>query len=182
MNIDSQFSTDLSSYEAACTLYPDLQYFDNIIHERTSRVISLLSTGVEDRSLSFDSLKEVTGSLLDMNQEVAKVILECKKDIWNNQELFDLVKECFESSIQILDFCTVFENCLKRAQNNQLILSLPLSSLRKKGDYRMGLMRKAVVYVTEIAEKKKKACGAGFGGFGSQQGSAFGGVAGGTGK
>ncbi|KAJ0039893.1 hypothetical protein Pint_26998 [Pistacia integerrima] len=48
MNIDSQFSADLSSYEAACTLDPDLQSFDNIIHERTSRVISSLSTSVED--------------------------------------------------------------------------------------------------------------------------------------
>ncbi|KAJ0098186.1 hypothetical protein Patl1_27625 [Pistacia atlantica] len=115
MNIDSQFSADLSSYEAACTLDPDLQPFDNIIHERTSRVSSSLSTGVEVRSLSFDSLKEVIGCLLDMNQEVAKVILECKKDKWNNQELFNLVEEYFESSIQILDFCTVFENCLKRA-------------------------------------------------------------------
>ncbi|KAJ0083673.1 hypothetical protein Patl1_30198 [Pistacia atlantica] len=103
MNIDSQFSVDLSSYEAACTLDLGLQSFDNIMSNSTSRVISSLSTGVKVCSLSFDSLKEVTGSLLDMNQEVAKVILECKKDIWNNQELFDLVEEYFESSIQIFE-------------------------------------------------------------------------------
>ncbi|KAJ0097437.1 hypothetical protein Patl1_28863 [Pistacia atlantica] len=130
MNIDSQFSADLSSY-------------DNIIDENTSRVITSLTTGVEVRSLSFDSLKEVTGSLLDMNQEVAKVTLEWKKDIGNNQELFDLVEEYFDSSIQILDFCTVFENCLKRARNSQLIIELAVKQFEEE------------MYVKTLEELKK---------------------------
>ncbi|KAJ0097430.1 hypothetical protein Patl1_28864 [Pistacia atlantica] len=159
MKIDSQFSADLSSYEAACTLDPDLQSFDNIIHERTSRVINTLSTGVEVRSLSFDSLKEVTGSLLDMNQEVAKVILECKKDIWNNQELFDLVEEYFESSIQILDFCNVFENCLKRARNSQLIIKLAVKQFEEEMGLQDGVDEKRYVKTLEELKKFKESWG-----------------------
>ncbi|KAJ0041215.1 hypothetical protein Pint_28212 [Pistacia integerrima] len=157
MKIDSQFSADLSSYEAACTLDPDLQSFDNIIHERTSRVINTLSTGVEVRSLSFDSLKEVTGSLLDMNQEVAKVILECKKDVWNNQELFDLVEEYFESSIQILDFCNVFENCLKRARNSQLIIKLAVKQFEEEMGLQDGVDEKRYVKTLEELKRFKEA-------------------------
>ncbi|KAJ0021589.1 hypothetical protein Pint_31616 [Pistacia integerrima] len=144
MSIDSQFSDDLSSYEAACTLDPDLQSFDNVIHESTSRVISSLSTGVEVCSLSFDSLK-VTGSLLDMNQEVAKVILECKKDIWNNQELFDL------------DFCTVFENCLKCARNSQLIIKLAINQFEEEMGLQDGVDEKRYVKTLEELKKFKEA-------------------------
>ncbi|KAK2988831.1 hypothetical protein RJ640_022542 [Escallonia rubra] len=57
-----------------------------------------------------------------MNQEVVKVILECKKDIWKNQELFELVEEYFENSLQTLDFCAALEKCLKRARDSQLLI------------------------------------------------------------
>ncbi|RVW73288.1 UPF0496 protein [Vitis vinifera] len=97
VRINSQYAADLSSYEAACRLDPDLQSFDTNVQERTNRVINTLAVGVEVgvevRSLSFDSLREVTDCLLEMNQEVVKVILECKKDIWKCKELFDLVEE-----------------------------------------------------------------------------------------
>ncbi|KAK3024514.1 hypothetical protein RJ639_043706 [Escallonia herrerae] len=53
-----------------------------------------------------------------MNQEAVKVILECKKDIWKNQELFELVEEYFENNLQTLDFCAALEKCLKRAQGD----------------------------------------------------------------
>lgn len=90
------------------------------------QVINTLAVGVEVRALSFDSLKEVTECLLEMNQEVVKVILECKKDIWKSQELFELVEDYFENSLQTLDFCTALEKCLKRARDTQLLILVAL--------------------------------------------------------
>ncbi|KAK1276769.1 UPF0496 protein 1 [Acorus gramineus] len=122
-----QYMAELTSYELACQLDPDLQIFDSTLQARTNRVIaSLAGGGVEVRSLSLDSLKEVTGCLLEMNQEVVKIILDCKKDIWNNQSLFDLVEDYFESTLQTLDFCTALEKCLKRARDSQLIVHVAL--------------------------------------------------------
>lgn len=117
---------ELSSYEAACRSDPELRTFDTTLHRRTSRAISTLAVGVEVRSMSLDSLREVTGCLLDMNQEVVRVILDCKKDIWKSPELFDLVEDYFESSLQTLDFCTALDKCLKRARDSQLLLHVAL--------------------------------------------------------
>ncbi|WOK92376.1 UPF0496 protein 1 [Canna indica] len=116
----------LSSYEAACRLDPELQTFDATLQQRTSRAISTLALGVEVRSLSFDSLREVTGCLLEMNQEVARVILECKKDVWKNADLFELVEDYFDNSLQTLDFCSALENCLRKARDSQLIIHVAL--------------------------------------------------------
>ena len=127
-----QYTTELSSYEAACRLDADLQSFDTTLQERTNQVINSLAVGVEVRALSFDSLKEVTGCLLEMNQEVVKVILECKKDIWKNQELFELVEEYFENSLQTLDFCTALEKCLKRARDSQLLILVALQQFEEE--------------------------------------------------
>ncbi|MQL88845.1 hypothetical protein Taro_021411 [Colocasia esculenta] len=127
-----QYMADLSSYETACRLDPEVKSFDTTLQQRTSHVISTLATGVEIRSLSFDSLREVTSCLLDMNQEVVKVILECKKDIWKNPELFDLVEEYFENSLQTLDFCTSLEKCLKKARDSQLILHVALQRFEEE--------------------------------------------------
>ncbi|GAB4848887.1 hypothetical protein Ancab_003699 [Ancistrocladus abbreviatus] len=126
VNSSSLGAADLTSYLAACQLDPDVQVFDSTLHERTSRLINSLADGVEVRSLSFDSLKEVTGCLIDMNQEVVRVILECRKDIWNNKDLFDLVREYFDYSVQILDFFTALDKCLRRARDRQLILHVAL--------------------------------------------------------
>lgn len=123
---NNEYTAELSSYEAACRLDPELQTFDTTLQQRTSRVISSLALGVEVRSLSFDSLKEVTGCLLEMNQEVVKIILDCKKDIWRSPELFDLVEDYFDNSLQTLDFCTALERCLKRARDSQLIVHVAL--------------------------------------------------------
>ncbi|KAL8027735.1 hypothetical protein ABFX02_14G115200 [Erythranthe guttata] len=119
-------STELNSYEAACKLDIDLQSFDATLQSRTHNVINSLAVGVEVKALSFDSLKEVTECLLEMNQEVVKVILGCKKDIWKNQELFDLVEDYFENSLKTLDFCTALEKCLKRARDSQLLIHVAL--------------------------------------------------------
>ncbi|KAL6012389.1 hypothetical protein ACLOJK_002876 [Asimina triloba] len=133
INDNLPYTSELISYEAACRLDPDVQSFDTTLQARTNRVITTLAAGVEVRSLSFESLKEVTGCLLEMNQEVVKVILDCKKDIWKNQELFDLVEEYFENSLQTLDFCTALEKCLKRARDSQLILHVALQQSEEEG-------------------------------------------------
>ncbi|KAJ4963491.1 hypothetical protein NE237_023430 [Protea cynaroides] len=127
-----QYRAGLSSYEAACRLDPDLQSFDCTLQARTSRVLNSLASGVEVRALPFDSLIEVTGSLFETNQEVVKVILDCKKDIWKNQELFELVEDYFENSLQTLDFCTALEKCLMKARDSQLILHVALQQFGKE--------------------------------------------------
>lgn len=125
-NPNMHLTAELTSYSAACRLDPELQTFDTVLQQRTSRALSTLAVGVEVRALSFDSLKEVTGCLLEMNQEVVKVILDCKKDIWKSPELFNLVEDYFENSLQTLDFCTALEKCLKKARDRQLIVHVAL--------------------------------------------------------
>lgn len=122
MGTHSVYAADLSSYEAACVKDPNLQSFDESIKEHTNRVISSLATGVEGRSLSFNSLREVTDSLLEMNHEVVKVILDCKRDIWGNKDLFALVNDYFDNSLQTLEFCNSLEKCLRRARENQVMV------------------------------------------------------------
>ncbi|XP_047974875.1 UPF0496 protein At4g34320-like [Salvia hispanica] len=128
----SAFSRELNSYSAACRVDADLQAFDTSLQARTSNVISSLAAGMEVRALSFDSLQQVTECLLDMNHEVVKVILDCKKDIWRNQELFDLVEEFFDNSLRTLDFCAALEKCLKRARDSQLLVLLALNQFEEE--------------------------------------------------
>lgn len=127
-----RYTTELNLYEAACKLDMDLQSFDTALQTRTNNVINSLAAGVEVRALSFDSLKEVTECLLEMNQEVVKVILDCKKDIWKNQELFELVEEYFENSLKTLDFCAALEKCLKRARDNQLLIHVAIQQFEEE--------------------------------------------------
>ncbi|XWS45368.1 hypothetical protein CRYUN_Cryun15aG0130800 [Craigia yunnanensis] len=154
---DSQIEADLSSYEAACRHDPALQHFDATLHERTNHVIGTLAAGLGAQSLSFDSLKEVTGCLLETNQEVAKIILECQKDIWNNPDLFSLVEEYFENSKKTLDFCTALENCLKRARNNQLIIQLAVKYFEEEAGLQVGTDENKFVKTLEELRKFKAA-------------------------
>ncbi|KAL2552102.1 hypothetical protein Fot_05721 [Forsythia ovata] len=117
---------DLSSYEAACQADPDLRTFDSTLQVRTSRAINSIAVGLEVRSLSLDSLRDVTECLLEMNQEVVKIILQNKKDIWKNKELSDLVDDYFENSLQTLDFCAALDACLKRAGHFESIINVAL--------------------------------------------------------
>lgn len=133
-NYNSHYATELTSYVSACRLDRDLQTFDTTLQARTNHVLSTLASGVEVRALSFDSLKEVTECLLDMNQEVVKVILECKKDIWRNQELFELVEEYFENSLHTLDFCAALDKCLKRARDSQLLILIALQLFEEENN------------------------------------------------
>ncbi|WZZ02752.1 hypothetical protein YC2023_088673 [Brassica napus] len=122
IKINSAYTEHLTSYETACSEDPKLESFDSALHERTTRVINKLASGVEIKSLSFDSLREVTQCLLDMNQDVVKVILQDKEDIWNNQDLFGLVNLYFESTAKTMDFCSELEGCLNRAKRSQVII------------------------------------------------------------
>ncbi|XP_020587054.1 UPF0496 protein 1-like [Phalaenopsis equestris] len=133
------YTADLSSYEAACQRDPDLQSFDTNLHLKMNRALSTLADGVEVHSLSFDALKEVTGCLLQMNQEVVKIILDCKKDIWKTPELFQLVEDYFDNSLQTLDFCTALERCLKRARDSQLIIQVALQQFEEEPHYEKAL-------------------------------------------
>ncbi|XP_059651165.1 UPF0496 protein At4g34320-like [Cornus florida] len=153
--INIQYTTDLSSYEDACRLDTDLQSFDTTLQSRTSHVLNTLAAGVEVRAVSFDSLKQVTECLLDMNQEVVRVILECK-DLGKTQELFDLVQEYFENSLQTLDFCTALEKCLKGARNSQLLILVALQYFEEED----GVGRGGNRYTRTLEELKKfKAAG-----------------------
>ncbi|XP_071726152.1 UPF0496 protein At4g34320-like [Rutidosis leptorrhynchoides] len=129
-----QIISELNAYEAACRSDADLQSFDAMLHARANNVINTLAVGVEVRALSFDTLKEVTECLLEMNQEVVKVILHCKKDIWKNQELFELVEEYFENSLQTLDFCAALDKCLKRVRDSQLLILVALQHFDEDED------------------------------------------------
>ncbi|KAK7309267.1 hypothetical protein RJT34_05842 [Clitoria ternatea] len=134
MGTQSLYAADLSSYEAACVDDPNLQSLDATIRERTNRVITSLADGLEVRSISIDSLREVTGSLLEMNQDVAKVILESKQDIWNNKDrdLFSLVEEFFENSLQTLEFCNALDKCLNRARERHVIVKSAITSFEEE--------------------------------------------------
>ncbi|CAH8354293.1 unnamed protein product [Eruca vesicaria subsp. sativa] len=132
IKINSAYTEHLSSYETACSEDPKLESFDSALHERTNRVINKLASGVELKSLSFDSLKEVTQCLLDMNQDVVKVILQDKEDIWNNQDLFGLVNMYFESTAKTMDFCSELESCLNRAKRSQVIIQFAVKQFEEE--------------------------------------------------
>ncbi|XAR57868.1 hypothetical protein NMG60_11026152 [Bertholletia excelsa] len=125
-SVNSRLTLDPSSYEAACELDPDPQYFDSTVQERTSRVISALAADADIRSLSLDSLRQVTGCLAETNEVVVNVILQWKEDIWNNPELFDIVNGYFDTSLLTLEFCAALEKSLKRARDSQLIIQIAL--------------------------------------------------------
>lgn len=128
-----KYSVELRAYEETCKVDPDVKNFDEALQERTGRTIHALANGVEVRCVSLETLRETVNCLLEMDQEVVKVLLDCKEDIWNNRDLFELVEEYFENSIQTLDFCTVLENCLRKARQNQLFIQNALQQIPSEG-------------------------------------------------
>ncbi|XP_076930842.1 UPF0496 protein At4g34320-like [Bidens hawaiensis] len=128
-------TSDLTSYQHACRSDPDIQSLDSSLQYRTTRVINSLAAGVEVRSLSLDSLRELTGGLLDMNQEVVNILIESKEDIWNNDELFSLVKDFFDLSILTLDFCNSLEDCLKNARHSLSFLNIAITQFDGGTDF-----------------------------------------------
>ncbi|XP_010447098.1 PREDICTED: UPF0496 protein At4g34320-like [Camelina sativa] len=116
------YTRELRAYEAACKEDTEIQSFDTRMHARTSHVISTLAKDVEVRALSFDSLKEVTQFLLEMNLEVVKVILDCKKDIWKDKEMFELTKDYFETSLKTHEFYDALADSLQRVRSNHHLI------------------------------------------------------------
>ncbi|KAJ6678554.1 UPF0496 PROTEIN 3-RELATED [Salix viminalis] len=166
----SQLTADFSSYEEACNQDPELKSFDVTLHGRINHVIKILADGVELRSLgsfkevknsveirSLGSFKEVTNCLLEMNQDVVKVILESKEDIWDNPELFDLVEEYFKSSVKTMEFCTALGSCLERAQNSQLIIQLAINQFEQEVEMEDGAVEMKFVKTLEGLQKFKAA-------------------------
>lgn len=111
---------NLEDYEAACKADPDVKRFDDQLHTRTQQALSSLAEGVETlgQGVSFKSLKDVTTSLLEVDNEVVHVILAYKEDVWANKELMDLVTEYLNTSLEALDFCGVLENCVQQTRDN----------------------------------------------------------------
>ncbi|XP_039035170.1 UPF0496 protein At4g34320-like [Hibiscus syriacus] len=170
-------TTELTSYEATCRLYTELRTldtnvrartdhvidvlagveiralsFDSLLEARTDHVIDVLAVSDEIRSLSFDSHLEVTECLLEMNQEVIRVILECKKDIWKSLGLFELVEEYFENSLKTLDFCSSLEKCLKRARDSRLLILVALQQFYEENE--TGCRDDEVKYARTLEELK----------------------------
>ncbi|GAB2255312.1 hypothetical protein Droror1_Dr00009090 [Drosera rotundifolia] len=120
-------SKDLTSYLSAVQFDQDLRLFDSTLHDRTSRIITSLADGaVNTRSIPVSTLADATGSLIDSNREVVRIILRCKEDIWDNKDVLDLVNDYFDYSIQTLDFFAALDRCLKKAADRQLILRVAL--------------------------------------------------------
>ncbi|XP_056850285.1 UPF0496 protein At2g18630 isoform X2 [Raphanus sativus] len=133
ININSSYTDHLTSYELACTQDPNLESFDSSLHQRTNRVINKLaaaSSGVEIKSLN-----EVTQCLLDMNQDVVKVILQDKEDIWSNRDLFSLVNMYFDSTAKTIDFCSELERCLNRARRSHVVVRFAVKRFEEEEDY-----------------------------------------------
>ncbi|KAK3003334.1 hypothetical protein RJ639_019277 [Escallonia herrerae] len=128
----SHLIPDLTTYEAECRTDPDLRSFDSTVQQSTSRVINTLA--VNFGSLTLDSLRIVSESLLETNQEVVTLILKSQEDIWKNKELLSLVEDYFESSLQTLDFCTALGRCLKRVRDTQLIIHLALKHFEEEAE------------------------------------------------
>ncbi|KAI3992179.1 hypothetical protein MKX01_015070 [Papaver californicum] len=123
-------SEDLLSYDEAVQNDPSVRKFDFELQTRTNHAINALALGVQQPlSFSFDLLKEVTSCVLETDQKVVEVILEGKKDIWNNKELFTLIDDYFRTSLHTLDFCIALEKCLTNARDKQTILKASLQRL-----------------------------------------------------
>lgn len=131
-NVNNQalYTSEIKSYLAACETDLELKAFDTKMQRRMTKAMSSLTEGVDIHSISFDSLKEVTGCLCMMNQEVVKVILNCRQDIWNTPDLFELVEDYFKNSLQTLEFFAVLKKCLVKAKDSHLILQVALQCFR----------------------------------------------------
>ncbi|RZC54656.1 hypothetical protein C5167_013513 [Papaver somniferum] len=123
-------SEDLLSYDEAVQNDPSVRKFDIDLQTRTNHAINALALGVQQPlSFSFELLKEVTSCVLETDQKVVEVILEGKKDIWNNKELSTLIDDYFRTSLHTLDFCIALEKCLTNARDKQTILKASLQRL-----------------------------------------------------
>ncbi|EPS58393.1 hypothetical protein M569_16421 [Genlisea aurea] len=124
-----RISKELTTLASACRLDVDAHAMDTTLEARANSAIRALAAGVEVHALSMESLRDVTECLLEMNQEVVKVILDCKKDVWRNQDLFSLVEDHFDNTLHTLDFCSALQKSLHRARDAQIRLLVALQEL-----------------------------------------------------
>ena len=120
-------SHNLSSFEAAFGADPELRSLRLKLEQRTTGVITTLATGGQFQSLSLDSLREVPRYLLENDEEVVNAVLEHQKEIWDNPELSDLVKDYFETNRKTIALCDSLEKCLKRARDRHAIIQVALA-------------------------------------------------------
>lgn len=131
INLNPAYKEHLTSYQRACSEDPTLQSFDSALRERTNRVINKLVSDVELESLSFDSLREVIQCLFNMNQDVLKVILHYKEDIWKDQDLYSFVNMYLQSIETTQSFCSELGNCLNCARQRQEIIQFAVEQFEE---------------------------------------------------
>jgi len=126
----------LADYEAACKADPDVKKFDDELHSRTQKALSSLAASVEEpgQGASFKSLKDITVSLLEVDKEAVDVILNCKKDVWQNKALKELVKDYFDTSLNAVDFCGELQKCIHRTRDRQLYIQVALKHMPAEDD------------------------------------------------
>jgi hypothetical protein len=126
----------LADYEAACKTDPDVKKFDDKLQTRTQKALSSLAAGVEEpgQGVSFKSLKDVTTSLLEVDKEVVDVILNCRNDVWANEELKELVEDYFDTSLTALDFCGVLEKYIQKTRDRELYIQMALKHFPTEED------------------------------------------------
>uniref|UniRef100_J3N209 Uncharacterized protein n=1 Tax=Oryza brachyantha TaxID=4533 RepID=J3N209_ORYBR len=140
------------SYEAACSGDPELRTFDTELRRRASHAITAVASGVEVRSMSLGSLREVTGCLVDMNQEVVRVLLDCKRDVWRSPDLFDLVEDYFE---KYQDALQGHKEVVSAMQVGTFIAIKDLDSIRAVVDH-LEVQISSMVDCVEFAERDEE--------------------------
>ncbi|VVB04309.1 unnamed protein product [Arabis nemorensis] len=121
-DIRSKYSGYQNSYTSTCKEDFNLRSFDSLLHQRTNRLISVLRAEGETQFLSLNSHIEVCGFLLELSEDVVRVIIESKEDVWKNKDLMSLVNAYFKSTAKTLDFFNTVENWVKRTEISQLII------------------------------------------------------------
>ncbi|KAF9602270.1 hypothetical protein IFM89_026358 [Coptis chinensis] len=155
-----QLSTEeLLTYQDACQTDQDVRKFDSELQSRTTRAINALVADVhKPNSCSLDLLKEVTGCMVETDQQVVGIILASKKDVWKNPELFSLVEDYYQTSLHTMEFCNSLEKFLTEAKYKQIILRTALRRLSEavpgEDDYNkaiedLGWFRSSEVNFTE---------------------------------
>ncbi|CAA0412506.1 unnamed protein product [Arabidopsis thaliana] len=152
----SKYSSDLSSYTSACKKDSNLKSFDSSLHQRTNIIITSLAARAETQSLNLDSLMEVYGFLLELNQNAVRVIIESREDVWKNKDLKSLVDVYFKSTSKTLDFCNTVENCVKRTEISQLIIRFAVKQFEAESvDTDLGGDKKKKKYTKTLEELNK---------------------------
>ncbi|KAI4981992.1 hypothetical protein ZWY2020_022484 [Hordeum vulgare] len=84
--------------------------------------------------MSLRSLRNVTGCLVEMNQEVVHVVLASKHNVWGCADLLALVEDYFDPSLHTLDFFAALDRAIRHVRDSQLVLhSRSKSRTRRSG-------------------------------------------------